>query len=104
MSTKQLARTVADGRMVSFTTSTGDVVEGFLCGMDDFHWMVITPTLNQVLVHKSAPKIEIGPASYLDPEHDTNRTAMEGIIRPFRAALQESGLVPSRSLSAVSAT
>jgi hypothetical protein len=102
MSSKQLARTVVDGKRVRFTTSAAVAVEGYLCGMDDYHWMVVTPGAEVVLVHKSAPLIEIGVAGMYASE--PNLDTIEKIVRPFRDSLQESGLVPQRPLSVVSAT
>lgn len=101
MSDKQLARTVLDGRILTFTTSTGDIVTGYLGGMDNYHWLVVTPQKEQVLVHKSAPKIKIGDKSYANEQY---QDGLEKVIRPFRQNLQERGLIPTRSLSAVSAT
>lgn len=103
MSSKQLAMTVVKAQQITITTSTGDVVSGYLGGMDDFHWMVVDLNADVVLVHKSAPKIEInsGCESYSElPNH----TLIEKIVRPFRDSLQEEGLVPPRSSSPVSAT
>lgn len=101
MSSKQLARTVVHGQKIRFTTATGDHVEGFLGGMDDYHWMVVTDDASVVLVHKSAPLIEINTHGQSYDMHP-NHTDIEKIVRPFRTSLQESGLVPTRSL--VSAT
>lgn len=101
MSSKQLARTVVDGRILTFTPVSGAPVTGYLAGMDDYHWLVVTPYDEQVLVHKSASKIDIGAKTY---NQETLRADLERVIAPFRAHIQESGLVPMRSLSAVSAT
>lgn len=82
MSTKQLARTVIDGRLLTFTPLVGEQITGYLCGMDDFHWMVITPSGSTHLVHKaSAPVIDFGLCRY--PE-EPNLRLLEKVVGPFR--------------------
>lgn len=93
MSTKQLARTVLDGRKVTFNLGF-EVVTGYLCGMDDFHWAVITPHAQVHLVHKSAPLASIeSQASYAN---EPTRAALEKVVGPFRATLTEDGLIRPR--------
>jgi hypothetical protein len=82
-STKQIVQTVKDGRKVYFKTVVGDI-SGYVAGMDDYHWMVVTPAENLTthLVHKSAPLISLGRASTYQDE-DT-KEEMDKIIAPFR--------------------
>ena len=82
MSTKQLARTVLDGRLLTFTPLVGEPITGYLCGMDDFHWMVVTPYGSKHLVHKaSAPVIDFGDCRYIEePDHPV----LEKVVGPFR--------------------
>lgn len=88
MSTKQMARTVQDGKKVHFRWHPdADGIEGYLCGMDDFHWMVVTPEGRTILVHKgSAPIIDIATEATLHDE--PGRAALEAVITPFRKAMQ----------------
>lgn len=83
MSTRQLARTVLDGQMISFFFEGGERVSGYLSGQDDYHWLVMRPTAEIVLVHKgSVPRIELGAESTYnkEPLHDE----LERTIGPFR--------------------
>jgi hypothetical protein len=83
MSSKQLARTVIDGRQLTFTPLVGNPITGYLCGMDDFHWMVVTATGTKHLVHKaSAPVIDFSDlATYQD---EPLRDSLDGVVGPFR--------------------
>lgn len=82
MSTKQLARTVLDGRILTFTPLVGDPITGYLCGMDDFHWMVVTSRGTKHLIHKaSAPVIDFGVCQY---DEEPNHPVLEQIVAPFR--------------------
>lgn len=83
MSSKQLARTVLDGRRLTFRLNSGAEIEGYLSGMDDFHWMVVTPDGQKYLLHKgSTALIALGDESTYktEPLH----FEMEKIVRPFR--------------------
>lgn len=82
MSSTQLARTVVDGKLVTFHVPVLPI-SGYICGMDDFHWMVVTPQGKLFLVHKaSASVIQISDqTTYEDEsEHDS----LDGIVGPFR--------------------
>lgn len=83
-SNKQLARTVVDGRLVTFHLPGGlEPITGYVCGMDDFHWMVVTGTLEKHLIHKgAAPLITLSDESTFASEHD--RESLEGVVGPFR--------------------
>jgi len=86
MSTKQLARTVIDGRLLHFRFASGvpSNLKGYLCGMDDFHWMIVTSKGQQHLVHKgSASIITIADEpSYAD---EPEREALEKLVAPYRS-------------------
>lgn len=98
MSSKQLARTVLDGKKVTFRVANEEPVTGYLCGMDDFHWMVLTADGEQHLIHKTAPMISLSSvATYAD---EPGREQMEKIIGPFRRSLTEAGLIPARPVPA----
>lgn len=63
MSTKQMARAAADERLVIVWFSDTETLRGFLVGMDDFHWLLAHVEGRSVcttLVHKTAPRIQIG--------------------------------------------
>ena len=87
MSSKQLARTVVDGRLLTFHLSTGDSIVGYLCGMDDFHWMIVTLDGGRHLIHKGAAAlIDIASESTYDEEH--HNSDLEEIISPFRQVVE----------------
>lgn len=98
MSSKQLARTVLHGRSVTFRFPSGDAVIGYLCGMDDFHWMIVTPDGLKHLIHKgSASVITMADTPSFDSE--PLRDEMEAVVGPFRRFVEEHlfGRTPSAS-------
>lgn len=84
MSSKQLARTVIDGRRITLHVPGFEgPINGYLCGMDDFHWMVVTSVGEKYLVHKaSASAIHIADESTYDSERC--RGTLECVVGPFR--------------------
>lgn len=89
LSSKQLARTVIDGKRVTFRVGPEAEVVGYLCGMDDFHWMVVTPDTQVHLVHKGQASI-ITLADESTYEGEPQHEALEKIVAPFRAFVQGS--------------
>lgn len=88
MSSKQLARTVLDGRRVTFRCDADIEIVGYLCGMDDFHWMVVTPEGRVSLIHKGRASI----ITFADePSFDTEplRADLDAIVGPFRLYVQK---------------
>lgn len=83
MSSKQLARTVVDGKAITFRFVSGEPITGYLCGMDDFHWMVITSSCEKHLIHKGSASI-ITMADVSSYEQEPDREALESIVGPFR--------------------
>jgi len=91
MSTKQMAYAATAGRKITFRfLSAGVDVQGYLVGMDDYHWMVAAPNpknepvVETVLVHKgSADLIKIDRTSTLGAEPPAVRMAVDEIGRPF---------------------
>lgn len=103
MSSKQLARTVVDGRKIALSLPyPQDKVEGYLAGMDDFHWLVLDPNGQQHLIHKgSASRITLAdePTYQDEPE----RELLERIVGPFRSSVERiyfgRSTPPARELS-----
>ena len=84
MSSKQLARTVLDGKTVTFNLADGPLT-GYLCGMDDFHWMIVTPYGDKFLIHKaSAASIEISDNPTYEHLSSGMRDSLEVVVAPFR--------------------
>lgn len=87
MSSKQLARTVLHGRAVTFRFATGDPITGYLCGMDDFHYMIVTPEGQKHLIHKGSASI-ITLADTPSYESEPCHTALEKVVGPFRTYVE----------------
>lgn len=92
MSAKALARTVCEGRMITAVTPAREVT-GYLCGMDDFTWMIIRSDCSRVLVHKSGTVIELSDKPTYDAEAE--KSALEKVIAPFRDYLVRANLIPA---------
>ncbi len=87
MSSKQLARTVVDGRLLTFHLLNGESIKGYLCGMDDFHWMIVTTDEEKHLIHKAAAAlIKIAPEPTYDEKHRSS--GLEEVISPFRQLVE----------------
>jgi hypothetical protein len=89
MSSRQIAHAATGGRRVTFLWLTAKhTIEGYIVGMDDFHWLVI-PTdafsdWQPVMIHKASPDITvISTESSLDSEPDHVKVAVEEIGRGF---------------------
>lgn len=96
MSRKQLLRSVREGRLVTFDFLTESMapITGYLCGMDAFHWMVVTPDNDKVLIHKGqAAVVRLHDDSTFDQE--VERDLLAAVVEPFRAYVQRE-LSPAR--------
>lgn len=93
MSTKQLRQSVRHGRKIT-VTSAGTTITGYLCGMDDFHLMVIEPDGRKHLVHKVGTIISLADESTYDSE--PNKDALDRVIGPFLAVLTKDQPAPTR--------
>lgn len=88
MSRKQIARTVLNGQQVTFESPSGSMVRGYVYGMDDYHWAVVSPNGQTSLVHKAgAPVIRIHPECTYEDE--LAKDDLEPLIRPFRQWVSE---------------
>lgn len=88
MSSKQLARTARDGKLLTFHLATGETIQGYLCGMDDYHWMIVTTDAVVHLIHKGgAILIDIASTSTYSDKHSSPE--LDKIIAPFRRFVQE---------------
>ena len=85
-----MAYAATAGRKVTFWFLASDIhLEGYLVGMDDYHWLIAASKGDDVettLVHKSsADLVTISKESSLDSEPDTVKVAVEEIGRGFFA-------------------
>jgi hypothetical protein len=77
-SDKQIAQTVKDGNAVDFTLLGGSRVQGWVFGMDDYHWGVVDASGGTHLIHKAAA----AKVSILDATHMPR--AVQDVVGPFR--------------------
>jgi hypothetical protein len=99
MSDKQMARAAVDGRMLVFRTGVLVPLEGYVVGMDDFHWLIATPAnldegepVLTTLIHKSCPLVTF-TETYLVDEDQEDRTKIQQIGGHFWTWCVTSGLV-----------
>jgi len=99
MSDKQMARAAVEGQRLVFRTGVEMPIEGYVVGMDDFHWLIATPSdtrepVMTTLVHKSCPLVQFTPL-YLRDEDEEDRRLIQDIGVPFWRFCQSSGLARS---------
>lgn len=83
LSDRQLARSVVGGHKVTFLVPHEGPITGYIFGSDDYHWAVVTPDVETILVHKSTPLVRISTDETYSGE--PNRERMEEMVSPFRA-------------------
>jgi hypothetical protein len=101
MSDKQMARAAVQGQRLIFRTGVEMPVEGYVVGMDDFHWLIATPSnprepVMTVLVHKSCPLVSFTPV-HLEDEDEEDRRIIQETGLAFWSFCQSSGLARSFS-------
>jgi len=80
-SDKQVAQSVKDRTPVRVTLVDESVVDGWIYGMDDFHWGIVDTTGDTYLVHKSAPVLQFLSYPVLTGEEGS---AVTDKTEPFR--------------------
>jgi hypothetical protein len=80
LSDRQVAHAVKDGKAVTATLATGDKVEGWIFGSDDFHWSIVTREHDVYLVHKSSPALLI----HRDSSIETADKAVQAMVSTYR--------------------
>lgn len=84
-SDRQIARAVKERLRVTFQIANYPAVSGWVCGVDDYHWVVATEQGTTLLIHKSCPLVTITTTSLDDA--NLKRGALESITQatePFR--------------------
>lgn len=76
-SDKQIYASVKEGRQIRVTVE-GEPFEGWVYGVDDFHWGLVDAEGATVLVHKSAPVVVFLPSQKTTPR-------AERLVSSFRA-------------------
>lgn len=87
MSDKQIARAAVDGQRLIFRTGAWTPLDGYVVGMDDYHWLIASPgelgePVETTLVHKTCPLVSFTD-TYLKDEPEEDRTEIERIGRSF---------------------
>lgn len=96
MSDKQIARAAVQGQRLIFRTVAFTPMDGYVVGMDDFHWLIASPgelgePVATTLIHKTCPLVSFTD-TYLADEPDEDRTAIQRIGRPFWESCVRLGL------------
>lgn len=92
-----MARAAVDGRMLVFRTGVLMPMDGYVVGMDDFHWLIATPAdshepVQTTLIHKTCPLVTFTD-HYLADEDDEDRRKIQQIGGAFWEFCVSSGLV-----------
>jgi hypothetical protein len=61
-SDKQILAAAKHSKVVTVSLPSGETVEGWICGLDAFHWGVVDSSGRVYLIHKSVPSLQIGAA------------------------------------------
>jgi hypothetical protein len=101
MSDKQIARAAVDGQRLVFRTVAFTPMDGYVVGMDDFHWLIASPgelgePVATTLIHKTCPLVSFTD-TYLADEPEGDRQEIQEIGRPFWENCVRSGLVRATS-------
>jgi|SRR5882757_1653680 len=97
MSDKQMARAAVEGRRLIFRTVAFTPLDGYVVGMDDFHWLIASPgelehePVFTTLVHKTCPLISFTDTFLVD-EPEPDRKRIQQIGRAFWEFCAISGL------------
>jgi hypothetical protein len=96
MSDKQMARAAVEGRKIIFCTGVLTPMEGYVVGMDDYHWLIAAPSegergVQTTLVHKSCPLVTF-TADLLSGEIDEDREKIQSIGHSFWRYCVDNGL------------
>lgn len=87
MSDKQIATAAVTGRKLTFRTGVLVPIEGYVVGMDDYHWLVAEPSyedrgVQTTLIHKSCPLVTFTD-EFLAGEIDEDRQIIRDIGGSF---------------------
>lgn len=84
-SDSQIWHAVKNERAVSFRVfSEAEPTNGWVMGADDYHWVVVTaPLIEVVLIHKSCPEVRI-TGQTIDSLNEVTREAVHKHTSAFR--------------------
>lgn len=88
---KQIAYTVLNGQQITFFVGDGREIDGYVYGMDDYHWSVVSDDGQQYGVHKSS-SFRIHKAHTFDDIPEDQRKSLEALVLPFRGWVAENVL------------
>lgn len=78
---------VRHGRLITAHLPSGDQVEGYLSGADDYHWVLFTRDNHTVLIHKSNPAVMISNVRTYHSEDEDLARMIEEATSAYRAFL-----------------
>lgn len=101
MSDKQIARAAVEGQRLIFRTVAFTPMDGYVVGMDDFHWLIASPgelgePVATTLIHKTCPLVSFTD-TYLADEPEEDRQEIQKIGRSFWESCVRLGLVRATS-------
>ena len=76
-------QSVKDRKAVRITLVTGEVLTGWIYGVDDYHWGLVEADGSTHMVHKTAPCLSVVDASIGDLREEY-RSEVEALADPFR--------------------
>lgn len=88
-SRKQIGYSVANGQAVTFISPAGERVTGYVIGMDDFHWSVVTVELETWGVHKAGTWFKVHPEHSYENLHEDTKHQLDAMVIPFRQWVAE---------------
>lgn len=89
VSRKTIALAAIEERRVTFTLGPGWTVDGYLCGMDDYHYKVVQPGRVVSLVHKAHAVVTIyEDGQTLRDLSQEEQDELRPIIVPFKEAME----------------
>lgn len=86
MSDRQVGRAAVEQRKLRFHGTSAHLTrDGYLVGMDDFHWLIAVPDMASgylTLVHKTCPLVDFLPV-FLDDEEKDVQVWVEQVGKGF---------------------
>lgn len=85
ISTKEFERAAYEGRRVTLRRNESIERQGYVAGMDDYHWKLVDVTGAVALFHKALwPEVYFSPHPTLDSEPEDVRNHVIEVSQSFR--------------------
>lgn len=86
-SDKQVYHAVKDLRAVlvpSIADQSGQALRGYITGMDDYHWVILSDDLLTYMIHKTVPALVVTDAKAQDEPNDMFKSLVMERTSSFR--------------------